>query len=200
VLNPSYATAHQWYSRLLVTTGRYNDAVLEIRRAEMLDPLSLIIIAETGGVYADSGRLDDAVAECRRAIDLDSSFAFAHYVLAGALLRQGKLDEAIRESESAWRLGEDPRSLVRLGIAYRAAGRNQDAEKVLTDLQSLRQKRFVPSYGIATLEIALGRTSDALDQLKQASQEIPPGQYHRLLATDPLLDPVRHAAGFADLR
>ena len=200
VLNPSYATAHQWYSRLLVTTGRYNEAIREIRRAETLDPLSLVIIAETGGVYADSGRLDDAITECRRAIELDPSFAFAHYVLAGAFLRQQKLDDAIRESESAWRLGEDPRSLVRLGLAYRAAGRTSDAEKVLSDLQSLRQKRFVPSYGIATLQIALGRTSDALDQLKRASQEIPPGQYHRLLATDPLLDPVRRDAGFASLR
>ncbi|MEA2238347.1 MAG: eukaryotic-like serine/threonine-protein kinase [Thermoanaerobaculia bacterium] len=200
VLNPSYATAHQWYSRLLITTTRYNDAIREIRRAEMLDPLSLVIIAETGGVYADSGRLDDAVAECRRAIDLEPSFAFAHYVLAGALLKQRKLDDAIRESEAAWRLGEDPRSLVRLGLAYRAAGRDADADRVLTELQALRQKRFVPSYGVATLEIALGRTDDALAHLKQASQEIPPGQYHRLLEQDPLLDPIRAEAGFKGLR
>jgi serine/threonine-protein kinase len=200
VLNPSYATAHQWYSRLLVTTGQYNDAVREIRRAEMLDPLSLVIIAETGGVYADSGRLDDAVAECRRAIELEPSFAFAHYVLAGALLKQRKLDDAIRESEAAWRLGEDPRSLVRLGLAYRAAGRDADTARVLRDLQALRQKRFVPSYGLATLEIALGRTSDALADLKQAAQEIPPGQYHRLLEQDPLLDPIRARPEFAGLR
>ena len=47
---------------------RFDEAIREIRRAEELDPLSLIIIAELGGVYADAGRLDEAVAECNRAL------------------------------------------------------------------------------------------------------------------------------------
>jgi serine/threonine protein kinase/Tfp pilus assembly protein PilF len=183
-LNPNYATARQWYSRLLVTEGRFDDAIREIRRAESLDPMSLVIIAETGGVYSDAGKLDEAVKECRRAIELEPNFPLAHYVLAGALLKQKKFDDAIRESQLAWQLGEDPRSLVRLGIAYHAANRTDDALKTLNELQSLRAKRFVPSYGIAMLEIALGKNADAVAHLKEAENEMPPGQYRRLITTD----------------
>jgi tetratricopeptide (TPR) repeat protein len=199
-LNPNYATARQWYSRLLVTTGRFDDAIREIRRAEELDPLSLVIIAETGGVYADSGRLDEAVTECRRAINLEPNFALAHYVLAGALLKQKKYADAIRESDSAWRLGMDPRSLVRLGMSYAAAGRRDDALRTLAELEALRGKRFVPSYGIATLELALGRNDAAFAHLQQAAKEIPPGQFQRYLADDPLLEPLRGDKRFAELR
>jgi serine/threonine protein kinase len=42
-LNPNYPTAHQWYSTFLIYTGRPDEALVEVRRAHDLDPLSLII-------------------------------------------------------------------------------------------------------------------------------------------------------------
>jgi serine/threonine protein kinase/tetratricopeptide (TPR) repeat protein len=179
-LNPNYATARQWYARCLVEMHRYDDAVREIRRAEALDPLSLVIVAETGGVYADSGRLDEAVTECRRAIDLEPNFAFGHYVLAGAYLKQKKFDRAIAEASLAWRLGQDPRSLVRLGVAYASAGRTAEAIATLAQLEALSKQRFVPSSGLATLMRAVGRDADARAAMARAAEEMPPGQYARM--------------------
>lgn len=190
-LNPSYATARQWYSRCLVEMGRYDEAIREIRRAESLDPLSLIIIAELGGVYADAGRLDEAVAECKRALALEPGFAFGHYVLAGAYLKQKKFDDAIHEATIAWDKGGDPRSLVRLGLCQSAAGRPDAALKTLDELETLSRTRFVSSYGIAQLMLALGRTAEAAARLERAATELPPGQYKRLMATDPALAALR---------
>src|SRR6185436_19275521 len=180
-LNPSYATAHQWYSRCLVEMQRYDDAIREIRRAESLDPLSLVIIAELGGVYSDAGRIEEAIRECRRALALEPNFAFGHYVLAGALIKQRHFDDAIAESMLAWNLGGDPRSLVRVGLSQAAAGRREDAEHTLASLEELSKKRFVSSYGMATLMRALGRREEAAARLEQASHEMPPGQYQRLV-------------------
>src|SRR5262249_26385402 len=42
-LKPSYATAHQWYGQFLTLAGRADEGLLEIRKAQELDPLSLII-------------------------------------------------------------------------------------------------------------------------------------------------------------
>jgi TolB-like protein/DNA-binding winged helix-turn-helix (wHTH) protein len=40
-LNPSYATAHQWYAEELAIIGRGDEALAEIQRAKQLDPVSL---------------------------------------------------------------------------------------------------------------------------------------------------------------
>src|SRR6185369_12695457 len=42
-LNPNYATAHQWYAEFLQMAGRYDESIAQIKRAQELDPLSLII-------------------------------------------------------------------------------------------------------------------------------------------------------------
>ena len=42
-LNPGYATAHHWYAWHLTLSGRFDEAITEMRKAENLDPLSLII-------------------------------------------------------------------------------------------------------------------------------------------------------------
>jgi len=198
-LNPNYATARQWYSRCLVTMGRYDEAINESGRAVALDPLSVVVIAEHGGVYSDAGRLDEAVAECRRALDLEPRFGLAHYILAGAYLRMKRYDAAIAEANEAWRDGQDPRSLVRVGICYATAGRLDDARRTLAELEDLGRRRFVASYGIATLMIACGRGDEAFAMLKKAAAEMPPGQYQRLLRSDPLLASLRNDARFRTL-
>jgi len=160
-LNPNYAAARQWYSRCLVTMGRYDEALNESGRAVALDPLSVVTIAEHGGVYSDAGRLDEAAAECRRALDLEPRFGLAHYILAGAYLRMKRYDEAIAEANEAWRDGQDPRSLVRVGICYASAGRLDDARRTLAELEQIGRRRFISSYGVATLMIACGRGDEA---------------------------------------
>ena len=40
-LTPNYPLAHEWYSALLISLGRNEEGLAEIRRAEALDPLSL---------------------------------------------------------------------------------------------------------------------------------------------------------------
>jgi tetratricopeptide (TPR) repeat protein len=48
-LNPNYPTAHHWYSRWLLSVGRLDEALAEIKRAQELDPTSLIINVALGG-------------------------------------------------------------------------------------------------------------------------------------------------------
>jgi len=62
-----------------------------------------------------------------------------------------------------------------------AAGKRDDATRTLASLEALSKQRFVPSFSLAVLLNALGRKSEAHQRLTKASQELPPGQYQRLL-------------------
>src|SRR5262249_23782882 len=63
-LNSNYPTAHHWYSRYLRAIGRLDEAFREIKRAEELDPLSLVIINNVAEIYMDRGDLNSATREC----------------------------------------------------------------------------------------------------------------------------------------
>ena len=85
-LNPNYATAHHWFGNsLLVTLGRFDEAIKEGQRAVELDPLSLIINADLGSTLMIARRYDDAIAQLRKTLVLDGNFAYAHWNLGEAL-------------------------------------------------------------------------------------------------------------------
>lgn len=198
-LNPNYATAHQWYARCLLLMGRFDDAIRESQKAQALDPLSLVAIADGAGLYADTGRFDDALALCRRALELEPNFGLTHFVLSGAYLRMGRYDDAAREADLAWRLTRNPRSLCRAGVAYAKAGRKATARHRLAELEQLAKRRYIPSYGLAALMVAVGRQDDAVEALRRALTEMPAAQYQRLLLEDPVLLDVKKDPRFLAL-
>jgi len=65
-LNPGYATAHQWYSWHLFMVGRDDDALIELRRAESLDPLSLIINADIADALCVAHRMTTQWSKARK--------------------------------------------------------------------------------------------------------------------------------------
>lgn len=61
-LDPTYATAHQWFSELLVATGRDDEAVREVRRAEELDDTFIIKWNVARTLYF-TGRYEEAIEQ-----------------------------------------------------------------------------------------------------------------------------------------
>jgi tetratricopeptide (TPR) repeat protein len=80
-LNPGYATAHQWYSWHLIMMGRNSEAIAELRKAESLDPLSLIISADMADALCVARLFDEAIQQSRKTLELDPNFAVGHYEL-----------------------------------------------------------------------------------------------------------------------
>jgi TolB-like protein/DNA-binding winged helix-turn-helix (wHTH) protein len=74
-LNPGYATAHQWYASHLIVLGRNDEAIAEMRKAESLDPLSLIISADLADFLVVAHAYDESIRESRKTIEMDPNFA-----------------------------------------------------------------------------------------------------------------------------
>ena len=70
-LNPNYASAHHFYSILLMTAGRQAEAAAEIRRARELDPLSLIINDVQGWIYYEVRQYDQAIQQYKSTLEID---------------------------------------------------------------------------------------------------------------------------------
>src|SRR5437870_3093710 len=84
-LDPSDATAHQWYAwDLAMIGGREQEAFTEINRAHQLDPLSPIIKQDVGFVHIRARQYDEAIFEYKKVANEDPTFAITHLNLAQA--------------------------------------------------------------------------------------------------------------------
>src|ERR1700686_2436723 len=118
-LNPGYATAHHWYAWHLTLLGRFDEAIVEMRKAENLDPLSLIINADLAELLGLAHSYDESIRQSRKTIEMDPNFALAHNQLAQAYLQKHMYAEAVAELKKAVQLsGDSPTCIANLARAY----------------------------------------------------------------------------------
>jgi tetratricopeptide (TPR) repeat protein len=126
-LNPNYATAHQWYAWHLILMGQNREGISELRKAESLDPLSLIVGADLADALCIANLLEEAIQQSKKTLELDQHFAVAHYELGQALELKQRLDEAISEFQRAIDISGHSAALdSSLAHAYAISGHRED--------------------------------------------------------------------------
>ena len=198
-LNPNYANAHHWYARENLTImGQFDKALAEMRRAQELDPLSLIINANYGKAYFNARRYDEAIQQLRKTIEIDQGFFVAHHYLGSAYAMKGDYADALAEYKKAHELNEyDPHVIALIGRLYAVTGNRAEALKTLAQLKSIAAERYVADYSIALVYAALGEKDQAFALLEKSYRD------HTVdmltLYYDPLIDNLRSDPRFADL-
>ena len=189
-LNPNYAIAHQQYgNNTLSAIGRFNDAILEGKRAVELDPLSLVINADLGVDYYYARRYDEAIAQLRKLLEMDPGYYFAYVTLGEALEMKGAHDAAIAECQKAQALNDDPLVLALLAHAYGLSGNKTEAEKIMDQLKALSKARYVSAYSFSLAYLGLDDKEEALQWLEQSYQDRA-GADIGWIRVDPLFDPL----------
>jgi serine/threonine protein kinase/Tfp pilus assembly protein PilF len=201
-LNPGSAQVHYRYGfSFLYPLGRYAEAISEMQQARQLDPLSLIINANLGGVYWGARQPDQAIQQCRKTLEMDPRFAPAHFNLAWAYQQKGMFDEAIKEMQTATAnasdFGTNPQFLSQLARAYALAGKKAEALQTMAKLDELSKRAYVSSLDTATVYAALGEKDRAISELQHAYRD----HDGRIawIGTDQRFDGLRSDPRFQDL-
>jgi serine/threonine-protein kinase len=189
-LNPNYATGHQQYgNNTLSALGRFDDAIIEGKRAVELDPLSLVINADLGMNYYYARRYDEAIAQLRKTLDMDPGYYYAHVDLGEVFAGKQAFGEAISEYQKARALNDDPFVLGLLGHAYASSGKKTEALKILEQLREISSQRYVSIYSFAIVYLALGDKQEALRRLEQCYEDRA-GADVGWIRVDSFLDPL----------
>jgi TolB-like protein/DNA-binding winged helix-turn-helix (wHTH) protein/Tfp pilus assembly protein PilF len=194
-LNPAYSTYGYAYTLL---RSNPDEAVRWMKRAQELDPLSLLIGTNVGQILYYARRYDEAITQIKKVLELDPNYSMARTYLGQAYLEKQMYDEAIEEFQKSIALSQqNPEILANLGFAYAAGGRQREAQKTLDELFKLSKQAYIAPYMIARIYAGLGKSDRALEMLEKAHQE---RDSHIVdLSYDPALDPLRSAPRFADL-
>jgi TolB-like protein/Tfp pilus assembly protein PilF len=164
-INPNYATAHQWYSTLLIALGRREEALTEIAKAVELDPLSHAIAVTSGIVHFLAGDYPGAEAELDRTVELAPHFfsAYAWRLLLWSHL--GAHDRALEAWESLSAYHPNPvLAWSSKAYVFAAAG---DRERAL-DVLEREGKHGVDTGWVGLIWAWLGDKDKAFRLLEQA--------------------------------
>ena len=168
-LNPNYATTYHWYADYLAIMGRLDEAIGEIKRAQELDPLSLILNSMVSMRLYSARQYDQAIEQCQKTLDMDPNFAQAHFALGMAYEQKARYEEAIVALKKAITLSPIiPFYVSALGHAYAASGQAGEARKILDQLQELSQQRYVAPHEMAMIYIGLGEKDQTFAWLEKA--------------------------------
>ena len=171
-LNPSYATAHAWYGLYLNYTGNFPEALLEMQRAQQLDPLSTIIRLNVGRCYYFSRNYDTAIEKLDKIEQEEPDSWIVATVLGRTYMVKGSFAPAIQKLDFARTLS--PTALLNLGIlgdAYGRAGQRKSGLQVVGELDSLSHTQYVPPIYSALVYMGMGDKSRAFEFLDKAYAE-----------------------------
>jgi serine/threonine-protein kinase len=185
-LKPNYATAHHWLAILYAASQRGDEAIAAAHRAEELDPLSLIISADTGFDLILLRRYDEAIIQLQKTLKLEPNFYYAHYMLGSAYIQKGMYSQAIAECRESLKLNPELWGKALLTAALARSGGRAEATKLRDELKSEIAGRYVASYFVAIADTALGEKDEAFAALEKDFVER--STYFSFVPIDPLFD------------
>ena len=193
-LNPSYATIPHWRAWTLAGPGRLEEALSNMRQAQSLDPLSLVINTQIGTMLHYLRRYEEADLTYRKALELDPRFPLAHAYLAANHARRGQFPSALAEARLASAQFGEVSAVRVLGPIQAAAGMRLEAERALKELATLSDRRYVSALDFATIHALLGNRDEAFIWLDRAVKTRASDLY--LIGVDPMWDGLRDDARF----
>jgi tetratricopeptide (TPR) repeat protein len=195
-LHPGYATAHLWYAWHLMVMGRPSEGIFELRKAESLDPLSLIISADMADALCIAHLYDESVQQSRKTLEMDPSFAVAHYQLGQALVQKHAYDEAIAEFRRAIELsGHSGAFDSNLAYVYVLSGRTEEAMKLVEDLEARHDQNPSAHANVALIYSGLGDQDQAMIWLNKAYE----ARFNPSILLRPAFENLRSDARFQEL-
>jgi TolB-like protein len=163
-LNPNLVEAHGHYAWYLHLFGRNDEAVVEARTAQQLDPLAPFWTSMVAWLHLNLNDLETAKLEAEKALDMDPDQPDALFVLGMVYMMQDEIEQSIAIGRKLAAINPDWR--FGLAWAYAAAGRRQEALEMAADMERENYRKF--GLFIYHLHILLGNEDEALRAMEAA--------------------------------
>jgi TolB-like protein/Tfp pilus assembly protein PilF len=170
-LEPNYATAHLRYSQYLSFRERFDDALREARRAEQLDPFSLVARKNTAFVLYWARQYDEALRQYRKVLEMEPTFPQALREIGLVYEQQGMFPQSIAVLQEALRAPGNyftTTTTADLGHVYAVSGSEREARKILRELRELSEQSYVSAFDMAVINAGFGNKAEALAWLEKA--------------------------------
>jgi DNA-binding winged helix-turn-helix (wHTH) protein/TolB-like protein len=167
-LQPSFLDAIISYSGFLTQEKRFDECLVQLKRAEEVDPLSIYVIHNFGFVFYLMGEYDKSIEQYNKALGLSPKFEGALSGLGADYIEKGMYEEATAVIKRAIEFNPLDQYVSELGYAYAVSGRRDEATKQLETLERLSKHRYVSPVRIARIYAGLGEREKVFEWLNRA--------------------------------
>jgi tetratricopeptide (TPR) repeat protein len=192
------ANAHDLYAYCLWANGQFTEGIAEMKRAQELDPLSLVINEDLGVAYYHARNFDQAIQQQHKTLELEPNYFFGYLRRGQAYAQKAMFKEAIDDLTKAQNLsGNWPAVITELSCVYALAGQKSKARAMLDVLNKRAQREYIDPYMIALVHTTLGDHDAAFEWLGKAYEARSP--WMGWLKAEPKFDPLRSDPRFKTL-
>ncbi len=168
-LNPRYATLHHWLGVILLVQSRFDESLSALKRANEIDPNSLIIRAGLARAFFRDGDVREALTHNEATREMAPDFFPARMDFAIMLMKSSQPERAIPVVKALYASeGRIPMMADFLGVAYAQAGQITEARDELRTLTQLAKNYYVPAYALASIHASLGNADEAFRWLDKS--------------------------------
>ena len=177
-LEPSSAKLRHAYANYLALIGRHDEAITEVERAMVIDPVSIALKADAGWFYYTARRFDDAVRICELTLVHDPENRNAMWCLLQAHRHAGREHEAVQTAQR---------------LAAQMSGARHEFDQLDAFwkwyLSWLEQNPSAETpTGVGLVHLALGERHEALELFEQAFESH--ASCVLTIGSDPQLEPL----------
>jgi eukaryotic-like serine/threonine-protein kinase len=167
-LNPNSATAHHWYGDCLTKLGRFEEARQELKKAQELDPLSLLINTSVARQLYFSRQYAGAIEQLQKTLQMDQTFVPAQHAIEAAYAQNGMYKDAVAERQKVLTLSGNPDLAAAIGADYSQSGYSGVMQSWLEGLKEVSKRQYISAYNIGEIYARMGEKTQALLWLEQA--------------------------------
>ena len=194
-LNSNLAVAHYNLGLSFIRQGRLDEAIVELRKARELDPLSSVIARAVAIPYYFKRDYKRAFELLREANELGPALSATWEI--GLFIRSGSLNEAFAEIEKAKDARKsDPLFIYSTGMAYAASGKRAEALQSIKELEAISGASLSTAHWIAKIYATLNDKEMAFSWLERGLATGALGVFYN---DEPVWDPIRDDPRFAVL-
>jgi TolB-like protein/DNA-binding winged helix-turn-helix (wHTH) protein/Tfp pilus assembly protein PilF len=178
--DPGSTLGHLWYGWYLHALGRFDEALVQRRRAMELDPLNVTVNRALAVDLGATGQDEAALAQWNRALELEPDHARTELELAQSHFELGLVEEGSMYLDRARsHAADNPQTLAHLAVVCAMSGNADEARQWLGRLKTQSASRYVSKVLPAYVHLALDERDKAFALLEEAYR-----------VRDPLLIPI----------
>jgi eukaryotic-like serine/threonine-protein kinase len=193
-LKPNSSLAHDIYARFLMSRGRHEEAIAEIKTAIDLEPSSRFSQRNLGIALYYARRYPEAVVQLKRVVAMDKYFDTAYFWLSTALALQGNESEAFEWAMKLLSLRKVDEETIQ---AFRMAFQTSGWLGVLRERVKLVEKVGEGYFDSAAYSAQIGNKDKAFEYLEKVYQDRK--MWMAYIQVDPRLDALHDDPRFIEL-